>query len=492
MYSILFLAIVSFLVALLLTPVVRDVFRRGGMVDAPTGGRKIHTEAIPRVGGIAIAIGYVVAFSGLLLLRFNGGAAVWRELDQVIRLLPAAGLIFAVGLYDDLRGLKPWPKFLLQFAAAGLAFWGGVRVMALHGHGLNTWWWSIPVTLFWLVFCTNAFNLIDGVDGLATGVGLFATLTTLAAGLMQGNYSLVLATVPLAGAMAGFLRYNFNPASIFLGDSGSYTIGFLLGCFGILWSQKAATILGITAPLMAFAVPLLDTSLSIVRRFLRRQPIFGADRGHIHHKLLDMGMTTRRAVLVLYGAAGVGAGLALIGSASRNPFAGLVLVLFAAVAWVGIQSLGYVELNMASRLLFRGSFRRVLNAELALRSARLRLMAARSAEEYWAGLDESCVEMGFQGCSLRVDGLHFSTEGDHQPGWWVTVPLGERGEVQVWHDYASDRTVHMLAPFAELLWATIGQFGVGEWPGDRTDRHVAQAKARAAAVAGGRDEIALD
>ncbi len=491
MYSILFLAVVSFLVVLLLTPVVRDVFRRRGMVDAPTGGRKIHTEALPRVGGIAIAIGYLVAFSALLLLRLNGGSIVWNEMNQVIRLMPAAVLIFGTGLYDDLRGLKPWSKFGLQFAAAGLAFWGGVRVMSLHGRGIESWWWSIPVTLFWLVFCTNAFNLIDGVDGLATGVGLFATLTTLAAALMHGNYPLVLATVPLAGALAGFLRYNFNPASIFLGDSGSYTIGFLLGCFGILWSQKAATVLGITAPLMAFAVPLLDTSLAIVRRFLRRQPIFGADRGHIHHKLLDMGMTTRRAVLVLYGAAGVGAVLALIGSTSVNPFAGLVLVLFAAVAWVGIQSLGYVELNMASRLLFRGSFRRVLNAELALRSARLRLEAAQSAEEYWAGLDESCVEMGFQGCSLYVDGMRFSTESNLESGWWLTVPLGERGEVQLWHGFGSDKTVQLLAPFAELLWATAGQFGAGEWPGNRMDPQPGPAKARGAA-AGAQDEVALD
>lgn len=491
MYSILFLAVVSFLVALLTTPVVRDVFRRNGLVDSPTGGRKIHTEAIPRVGGIAIAFGYLVAFSALLLLRFHGGAIVWNELWQVIRLLPAAGLIFAVGLYDDLHGMKPWPKFALQFAAAGLAFWGGVRVMTLHGRGLDTWWWSIPVTMFWLVFCTNAFNLIDGVDGLATGVGLFATLTTLAAGLMQGNYALVLATVPLAGALAGFLRYNFNPASIFLGDSGSYTIGFLLGCFGILWSQKAATILGITAPLMAFAVPLLDTSLAIVRRFLRNQPIFGADRGHIHHRLLDMGMTTRRAVLVLYGAAGVGAGCALIGSTSTNPFAGLVLVLFCAVAWVGIQSLGYVELNMASRLLFRGSFRRVLNAELALRSARLRLQSAQSAEDYWVALETSCLEMGFQGSCLRVDGQEFVSDVEHQPGWWVTVPLGERGEVKVWHDYGSDRTVHLLAPFAEVLWSTLGQYPAGEWPGTLILEPVEKPHARAAVV-GGIDEIAAD
>ena len=128
-----------------------------------------------------------------------------------------------------------------------------------------------PLTILWLVACANAFNLIDGVDGLASGVGLLATLTMLAAGLLHGDAGLVIVTAPLAGALVGFLRSNFNPASIFLGDCGSLTIGFLLGCFAAIWSQKSATLLGMTAPLMALSVPLLDTGASIVRRFLRRR-----------------------------------------------------------------------------------------------------------------------------------------------------------------------------------------------------------------------------
>src|SRR5947208_12565007 len=127
---------------------------------------------------------------------------------------------------------------------------------------------------------------MHGGDGLAAGLGLFATLTMAIAALLHGNLTLAIATAPLAGALLGFLRYNFNPASIFLGDSGSLLVGFLLGCYGVLWTQKSATLLGMAAPLMALSIPLLDTALAIVRRFLRHQPIFGADRGHIHHKLL--------------------------------------------------------------------------------------------------------------------------------------------------------------------------------------------------------------
>jgi len=134
------------------------------------------------------------------------------------------------------------------------------------------------------VACVNAFNLIDGLDGLAAGLGLFATLTTFAAALLQQNFELAIATVPLSGALLGFLRYNFSPATIFLGDCGSQTVGFLLGCYGVLWSQKATTLLGMTAPVMALSIPLLDTALSVARRLLGGRPIFRADRGHIHHR----------------------------------------------------------------------------------------------------------------------------------------------------------------------------------------------------------------
>ena len=179
-------------------------------------------------------------------------------------------------------------------------------------------WLGLAVTALWLVGCSNAFNLIDGVDGLAVGAGLFATVTILLGALLNGNVRLALATMPLAGALAGFLRYNFNPASVFLGDSGSLTVGFLLGCYGVLWSQKSATMLGMTAPLMALAVPLIDTGVAVARRFLRGQPIFSADARHIHHRLLARGLTPRKVALLLYGACGVAAGLSLVGSVAET------------------------------------------------------------------------------------------------------------------------------------------------------------------------------
>lgn len=466
MYSLLWLAGSAFLTALLLTPLLRDLFLRFGLVDAPDGKRKVHSKAIPRVGGIAILVAYLVSFGTLILAGLHGSSFVRADLSLMWQLAPAAGLIFLVGLLDDLFTLKPYQKFAVQFLAAGMAVLAGLRIHFVHYHPLSPWL-EVPVTLFWLVFCTNAFNLIDGMDGLAAGVGLFATLTALSAGLMSENLPLALATMPLAGALLGFLRYNFNPASVFLGDSGSYSIGFLLGCFGILWSQKSATLLGMTAPLLAFAIPVLDVCLSIVRRFLRMQPLFSADRGHIHHKLLERGLTPRRAVLVLYAVSCLYAVLSLIGSARGNQFAGVVLVLFCIVSWIGIQGLGYAEFHAAGRMLFQSSFRRTLNVELALRGARARLAQVRDLQERWELLQAICEELGF--CRIRIEthGMRLDKcvaaacarkTACERPcaacrnAWTISAPLDEFGRVELSHQFEEGHE-HMasVAPLVELL-----------------------------------------
>jgi UDP-GlcNAc:undecaprenyl-phosphate GlcNAc-1-phosphate transferase len=466
MYSLLLLASTAFFTALLLTPLLRNLFLRFGFVDAPDGKRKVHAKAIPRIGGIAIMLAYLVAFCTLMLAGFQGSSFVRADLSLIWRLLPAAGLIFLVGLLDDLFVLKPYQKFAVQLLAAGLTVLAGLRIHFVHYHPLQPWL-EVPVTLFWLVFCTNAFNLIDGMDGLAAGIGLFATLTALAAGLMSENFPLALATMPLAGALLGFLRYNFNPASVFLGDSGSYSIGFMLGCFGILWSQKSATLLGMTAPLLAFALPALDVCISIVRRFLRMQPLFGADRGHIHHKLLERGLTPRRAVLLLYAVSCLYAILSLIGSARGNQFAGVVLVLFGIVSWIGIQGLGYAEFHAAGRMLFQGSFRRTLNNELVLHGARLRLAEARSLQERWQALHQLCGDLGF--CRIRMETPGMCMEAcvaaECAPdkggegtcaacrnAWTVAVPVAEIGRIELSHGFGEGQgQMAFMAPLADVL-----------------------------------------
>jgi len=453
MYSLGVLAVTSFLLALLLTPLWRNLCRRWGWVDQPEGGRRLHRVPVPRVGGVPIFAAYLGALGLLMLSPLAGGNLVENALPTAWRILPGAGLVFVAGLADDVRGLRPWHKLVAQFTAGYIVFWAGVQISAVAGLAVPAWL-SLPATLVWLAGCSNAFNLIDGVDGLGAGAALFATVTILLGALLQNNVPLALATVPLAGALLGFLRYNFNPASIFLGDSGSLTLGFVLGCFGVLWGQKSATVLGMTAPLMALAVPLLDTAIAIARRFLRGQPLFKADAGHIHHRLLARGLTPRRVVLLLYGACGLAAALSLMSSLSRGEAKGLVIVLFCAAAWIGVQHLGYVEFGMAGRMFVEGAFRRHLVNQLTLQAFEEALGKAQTEEERWAAVREACTRFGFSRAELRWAGRCFEedlVETNGEPCWRMEIPLKPDGCLRLERCFGAGSAPTVLVPFAEAL-----------------------------------------
>jgi len=437
MYSLFFTAVGAFLIVFFLTPLCRNFAIRWGFVDQPDLIRKFHTRATPRIGGISIFIAYSVSFTLLLYSPLQAGNVARDHLDLVRNLFLAATIVFFTGLLDDLVRLKAWQKFAGQLAASAVAVCAGVQISGIAGHQLHSWC-AIPVTLVWLVGCTNAFNLIDGVDGLAAGVGLFATMTTLMAAFLVHNIALAIATVPLVGALLGILRFNFNPASIFLGDSGSLFIGFLLGCYSVLWSQKSVTILGMTAPLIALSIPLLDTGLAIIRRFLRRQPIFGADRDHIHHKLLARGLTPRRVVILLYAICGLCAALSLVQSFARGRFGGAIIILFCAGACIGVHHLRYAELGMARRIAFAGNFRRLLNAELHLSTFRDDLAAALTPDQCWEVLQHTYSEFGFNEIRLKLGGRLYTdtTNGHHIANTWtVRIQLSENGYLNLSREF---------------------------------------------------------
>jgi UDP-GlcNAc:undecaprenyl-phosphate GlcNAc-1-phosphate transferase len=451
MYTLAALTFVSILASLLLTPICRDVFLRLGFVDKPDQFRKRHRVSVPRVGGIPIAITYLGCFALLLLSPLKGGLLVRAGLPIAWKLLPAALIIFSTGLVDDLRGLKPWQKLPPQVVASLIAYRSGVHLDNIAGFHVPVWL-MLPATVIWLVGCSNAFNLIDGVDGLAAGVGLFATLTTILAALLNGHYELVVATAPLMGSLLGFLRYNFNPASIFLGDCGSLLIGFLLGAYGVLWSNKSATLLGMIAPLMAVAIPLLDTGLAIVRRFLRGKPIFGGDRGHIHHRLLDRGFTPRRVALILYGVCGVGAILSLLLDAFQASFGGLIVVLFCLGVWVGIHGLGYAEFGIAGRMIRARTFQRLLNAHVSLRAFEAALKSAPDLDACWEAIREICVEFGFQEVELvSADRVFCHRSPDLDPGaWTIMIPLSADGWIHLTRN-CRGATPPLIAPLADMM-----------------------------------------
>lgn len=453
MPAIFLLALCTFLLTLFYTPLCRDLYRRWGLLDSPDAARKIHVEPIPRVGGVVFVLSLITTY-GLTFL-FDGRLNPAVNDPKVMlawKIVPGAAVVFATGLLDDLISLRPWQKLVGQLLGAGWAYAAGLQVAGVAGYSAQHWL-SLPLTLLWLVLCTNAFNLIDGVDGLATGAGLFATLTMVVGALIQNNVPLLVIALPVAGFLFAFLRYNFNPATVFLGDSGSLLLGFLLGCFGVIWSLKSATLLGMVAPAMAMFVPILDLGLSVIRRFLRHQPIFSADRGHIHHRLLDQGLTPRRAVLLLYAACALGALFSIAQAVAAKQLAELILLVFCAAAWIGVQHLGYIEFSLASRMLLAGSFQRMLESQLRLRKFEEELAATMRLEECWRVLTEACQKFGFAGLVVEFRGRTLRkafSEQDPETCWMVRIPLAGRGYLNLTRPFdCSEQTA--VVPFVQVL-----------------------------------------
>jgi UDP-GlcNAc:undecaprenyl-phosphate/decaprenyl-phosphate GlcNAc-1-phosphate transferase len=443
----------SLLLALLLTPLVRDGIGPRGFLDRPDGIRKRHSAPVPRVGGIAIALSYCLTFGIALVLPFSYTQVLHNSFNSIWRLAIPAGVVFITGLLDDLFGLTAFKKLAGILAGCLLALWAGLRVdihlSTASSHPLV----SAGITVLWLVGCTNAFNLIDGMDGLAAGVGFLATVAMMLAGLTQGNLPLVLATLPLAGCLLGFLFYNFNPASVFLGDGGSLLIGFLLGSYGALWSEKSVTLVALVAPVLAMSVPMLDVGLSIARRFLRNRPIFEADRGHIHHKLLDRGLTPRGVVLSIYGVCALAATLSLLAGALHNQFSGLIVVLFCGFAWLGIKHLDYTEFRAARQMFFKGGFRRIIGAEARLAELEQALLNARDLHECWKKVLEGSREFGFEGVRLSAHGTIFEVlpRSGARRSWQLRIPLANSHYINFSRDLESTLDPVILSAFVDCM-----------------------------------------
>jgi UDP-GlcNAc:undecaprenyl-phosphate GlcNAc-1-phosphate transferase len=408
----------AFLITFVLTPILRDISRSYNLVDRP-GVRKVHSYPVPRVGGVPIALAYVlalVAFSDYDRQVTNYDSPVWK-------LLPGMAITFLVGLVDDLYNLPPLVKLGGQIAAAVVVFQGGLRIETLAYIPLPLWL-SAGLTIFWLLLVSNALNLIDGLDGLCGGMAFFAVLTIFLAALVRSDFPLIHATLPLAGALLGFLFFNFHPATVFLGDSGALTLGFLIGCFGLLWNQSTTTYVGLAVPLLAVVVPLLDVSLSVARRWLRGSRIFGADRGHIHHRLLDRGFPVRQAVAVLYGAALlVVVFAALISLPDLGDWRWLVGAIFAAGLWAGIRELRYAEFDVALKLL-GGEFRRTVAAQARLAYLKSALERAPDAEAWWNALAAAAREAGWIRVEWNGPAAREVVFHTRPPQWRLTVEAG--------------------------------------------------------------------
>lgn len=308
-------------ISLLATPVARKLAYRIGAVDVPKDNRRVHKEPIPRMGGLAIYVGTISTF--LFFCDFS--------LQKTAGILIGSALIVVMGVYDDVKALPAKLKLLIQIAAAFVLIFAGLEI-----NFFTNWlqpnqlvylsWLSVPVTVVWIVGITNTVNLIDGLDGLATGVSITAALALAYVAHANGFQQAATLTMIVAGACLGFLPHNFNPAKIFMGDTGSLFLGYMLAVISILGSLKSATAL--IVPIIALGLPIFDTTFAIVRRYLSGKPIMEADKGHLHHRLLHIGLSQKRAVLLLYlksGLFGLGAVL-LANQKYLNGFAVLFAV----------------------------------------------------------------------------------------------------------------------------------------------------------------------
>jgi UDP-GlcNAc:undecaprenyl-phosphate GlcNAc-1-phosphate transferase len=476
MLILLTLGFTSFVVAFAITPLCRNLAIRWGLVDHPDNIRKLHTRPIPRIGGIPIFIACLVSFAVLLLFHPGSGQIVRGPFGVIRSLLPAAIIIFLTGLIDDLFGAKPWQKLGAQFVAATVAVLSGVQINNIAWHNFPSWV-GVIVTVIWLIGCTNAFNLIDGMDGLAAGVGLVATTVTLIAALLGHNIGMAFAIIPIVGALLGFLRFNFSPATIFLGDSGSLLIGFLLGCYSVLWSQKSATILGMTAPVIALSIPLLDTGLAIIRRFLRSQPIFVGDHEHIHHKLLARGLTPRRVVISIYLLCGLCGALSLLPGFAHRHYEGPIVILLCIGGVIGVKHLRYAELEIATRLIFAGNFRRHVNAELQLSTFQDKLVAAITPDQCWEVLQQAYSKFGFNEIKFKL-GQHLvaDTTNGHHPAktWIVRIKLSEGDYVNLAREFDTEAPP-IMANFTDVI-AKVLESKVSEMlQTDSVHRHISVA-----------------
>jgi UDP-GlcNAc:undecaprenyl-phosphate/decaprenyl-phosphate GlcNAc-1-phosphate transferase len=389
----------SLLLSAAITRQVRRVAVARGWLIAAASERHIHKAPIPRLGGVAILITIVLVVTGWnMVCRISH---LYFPQRQLAALLGPTLLIFILGLIDDFRSLAPGTKFGVQAIAAAWLFLDGFKITRfqlffqdrpLRG-GI-----SVLLTVFWVLLVTNAFNLLDGLDGLAAGSALFSTIVVFIASWTVGNNLTSVVTIALAGAVGGFLRYNFNPATIFLGDCGSLVTGFLLAAVSIVGSQKASATVAIGIPLLSFGLPLLDTLMAVLRRLLNRRPLFSADRDHIHHKLLQRGFSPRQAVIVLYG---ISAGFGFLSLLLLSRTASLVPAVLAIVGigiFFGLQHLGYHEVEELRRLARRTwEQKSAISSHLAIWRAIDCLASARTSSDVSQILQDAMVNNGFNG-----------------------------------------------------------------------------------------------
>lgn len=327
--------------------IIIRIAKRSNFMDSP-GIRKVHSRPVPRIGGVAIFISSMFVIIPVLLLSNIPGKTALLSGYKPVFLLYALCVIFLVGLIDDIQGLQAKFKLISQITAAIIVCSGGIRIDSItiaDSFVLNLGFFAWPFTIIWIVGITNAINLVDGLDGLAAGIcaaacGVIAILTL--------HFNIPVMTIimlSMLGALTGFLIFNFNPAKVFMGDSGSLFLGFTIACSSIFCTSKIETIVGLALPVLALGIPVFDTFFSMLRRFLERRSIFSPDQGHFHHRLLAMGLHQRHVVMIAYGLTLVTAGLGMFMLITRSTQTLIIFVCILFLLLLVFRAVGAVRLQ---------------------------------------------------------------------------------------------------------------------------------------------------
>jgi UDP-GlcNAc:undecaprenyl-phosphate GlcNAc-1-phosphate transferase len=424
--SILLVFALAFMGCILATPTVVRIASWAGAIDRPDSYRRVHKGAIPRMGGLSLAAGLLVATIPVITRNTMVDFSGFMEWFVRSWSIPTAGaVIVGIGLVDDARGMSPRTKLLGQALAVMVLIAGGIQITKVTILGLpihlstplplTVAGWSFTVdplstfvTLVWFLGCMNIWNLIDGMDGLASGVGLLVSATLMLVALRQGNANSAALAAGLAGSLAGFLVYNWHPACIFLGDTGSLLIGLLIGVIGVESSMKGTATVSILFPILAMGLPISDTAMAIFRRWVRNLPLSSADRRHMHHLLIGLGLNPRQAALLLYIFSAFLCGVVLLGVAQNNQvhgeFLALILGISGCLAFLIILTSRRDELKSLSRDL-HDRFVRKNQERVAAKytwETIQKVELANTEERVWELLAEAASKLGCDELRLRA------------------------------------------------------------------------------------------
>jgi len=425
--------------AILTTAMVIRIARRLHIVDVP-GVRKIHSKPIPRIGGVAIVLSMIGLVVPVVLLPNVIGEMFRLVQTKIITLLGAAVLIFLVGLVDDIKGLRVRTKLLAQLAAAFVVCAVGIRIETIPitaSLTIHFGWFSWLFTLFWIVGLTNAINLSDGLDGLAAGISAIACGVIAVLAIYNGDIIMAILMLALLGSLTGFLLFNFEPARIFMGDSGSLFLGFTIASASVLSATKTETIVGLALPILVLGIPIFDTLFSMLRRFLERRSLFAPDRSHFHHRLMALGLRQRHAVMTMYLITFLAAGFGMFMLVTRNSqtliiFICTLLLLVLVFRVVGSVRLRETITGLKLKCIISNQKKKEMGS---FENIELHFRQAEKFEEWWQAVCFAADRMDFVSGSLSLT----NRDGIKRKLVW------ENGN----GDIAADDMVRMIVPIRD-------------------------------------------